>query len=147
MDDKATFAELLLVRNIRADGLGRQLAALRLRLSDMEAEAEALASQIGQAAERVVSASPTQLMRPGRLVGGLELQEQALKAVTAKAALERLEQSSLSMGAELARLRQSAEEWTERLTRSVHIVRRTECVLEMLREEGSEEEGPGSPYS
>lgn len=135
MDDANIFAELLLIRNIRADGLARQLAALRRRLVDMEAEAEALALDLRSTAERADAASPTRLMQPGRQIEGRELHGSLRQAAMMKAELEQLRQRQRSLEEERLKVKEAADQCEMRLARSVRIVRRTECVLESLEED------------
>jgi len=135
MDNANLFAKLLLIRNIRADGLARQLAALRHRLVDMEAEAEALALDVRHAAERADAASPMRVMQPGRLVKGRELHKSMREAAIVKAELGRLHQYKRCLEEERLCLRRSVDECAARLTRSVRIVRRTEGVLDNLKED------------
>ncbi|EJK86955.1 hypothetical protein [Rhizobium sp. AP16] len=138
MDDANIFAELLLIRNIRADGLARQLAALRHRLVDMEAEAAALALDLRSTAERVDAASPTRLLQPGQQVSGQELHTSLRQAAMVKAELEQLRQRHRSLEEERLNVKEAADQCETRLARAARIVRRTECVLESLEEDTPE---------
>ncbi|NKL24583.1 hypothetical protein GFM07_37305 [Rhizobium leguminosarum bv. viciae] len=123
------------IRNIRADGLARQLAALRHRLVDMEAEAEALALDLHFTGERADAASPTRLLQPGQRVNGQELHKSLRQAAMVKAELERLRQRHRSVEGERLNVKEAAAQYAVGLARAVRIVRRTECVLESLKED------------
>jgi hypothetical protein len=135
MDDASLFEKLLQIRNIRADGLARQLAALRHRLGDMEAEAEALALDLRSTAERADAASPTRLMQPGRQVNGRELHTSLRRAAMVKAEVEQLHQRQRSLKEEHLNVKEAADQYAVRLARAVRIVRRTECILESLNKD------------
>ncbi|WP_205923386.1 hypothetical protein [Rhizobium leguminosarum] len=135
MDDASLFEKLLQIRNIRADGLARQLAALRHRLVDMEAEAEALALDLHFTGERADAASPTRLLQPGQRVNGQELHKSLRQAAMVKAELERLRQRHRSVEGERLNVKEAAAQYAVGLARAVRIVRRTECVLESLKED------------
>ncbi|MGO4486602.1 hypothetical protein [Rhizobium aegyptiacum] len=135
MDDASLFEKLLQIRNIRADGLARQLAALRHRLVDMEAEAEALALDLHSTGERADAASPTRLLQPGQRVNGQELHKSLRQAAMVKAELEQLRQRHRSVEGERLNVKEAAAQYAVGLARVVLIVRRTECVLESLKED------------
>ncbi|ANP90523.1 hypothetical protein [Rhizobium leguminosarum] len=133
MDDASLFEKLLQIRNIRADGLARQLAALRHRLVDMEAEAEALALDLHSTGERADAASPTRLLQLGQRVNGQDLHKSLRQAAMVKAELEQLRHRSVE--GERLNVKEAAAQYAVGLARAVRIVRRTECVLESLKED------------
>ncbi|API56731.1 MULTISPECIES: hypothetical protein [Rhizobium] len=135
MDDASLFEKLLQIRNIRADGLARQLAALRHRLVDMEAEAEALALDLHSTGERADAASPTRLLQLGQRVNGQDLHKSLRQAAMVKAELEQLRQRHRSVEGERLNVKEAAAQYAVGLARAVRIVRRTECVLESLKED------------
>ncbi|MEF3129748.1 hypothetical protein [Rhizobium leguminosarum] len=144
MDDASLFEKLLQIRNIRADGLARQLAALRHRLVDMEAEAEALALDLHSTGERADAASPTRLLQPGQRVNGQELHKSLRQAAMVKAELEQLRQRHRSVEGDRLNVKEAAAQYAVGLARAVRIVRRTEYVLECLKEDApGADEGSG----
>ncbi|MGO7133553.1 hypothetical protein AB9E06_22135 [Rhizobium leguminosarum] len=131
-DEAGLFAKLVLIRSMRRDNLARQSAVLRHQLAEMEAKAETIGLEITQAINQVDTASPTRLMKLGKLVHGQQLHNSILKAAAANAELERLRQRYRSMEDEILCQRQAADRCAESLRRSVGVVQRTECVLETL---------------
>ncbi|MFW8642193.1 hypothetical protein ACOJBO_02470 [Rhizobium beringeri] len=108
------------IRNIRADGLARQLAALRHRLVDMEAEAEALALDLHSTGERADAASPTRLLQLGQRVNGQDLHKSLRQAAMVKAELEQLRQRHRSVEGERLNVKEAAAQYAVGLARCSH---------------------------
>ncbi|MBB5536489.1 hypothetical protein [Rhizobium giardinii] len=134
MDNVTAFKKLLQIRNMRVDGMSRQLAALRRRQDAIAAELEMAEREHGAAADRADAVSPTRLLQPGMLISGEQLHASHQEAALARAEVAGIDERRQRVALEHRAGTTRVEKMEEAHSSAIRIVRRTECVLEELEE-------------
>lgn len=138
MDNISAFKKLLQIRNMRVDGISRQLAALRHRRDAAAAELEMIVRELREAADRADAVSSTRLLQPGRLIGGKQLHLALQETTIARAEMARIRERRRAVELEYQAGAKRVDKMEEALSAAIRVAQRTECVLEELDEKRQE---------
>ncbi|ASY65761.1 hypothetical protein SJ05684_b47790 (plasmid) [Sinorhizobium sojae CCBAU 05684] len=133
MKDSAAFAQLLRIRNMRADNFGRELAQLQRHLAELDERRRDVEVQLRESETRA-SAVLANLLRPGRRVEGWELE----RAAEDELALRKTSAALARRRDELERERAAVEKEIARCERDLQRARKTALRTELMEETARE---------
>lgn len=132
MDHKRAFKTLLQIRNMRVDGMSRQLAELRSRRDVVAADLELVDRELREAADHVDALSSTPLLLAGQLISGKQLHERLHEIAVARTVVMALHERRVLVAQEHQREAELVDKLKERLLSATRVAGRTELVLNEL---------------
>lgn len=133
-ETSAAFAQLLKIRNMRADNLARELSELQRRLEHLEMARQDIETQMREAQARA-DATLTDVLRPGRRVDGRQIQCAAAVETALRASVTDLRHQCDELGRKRAAVEVEIARRASDLRRARQTALRTELVLDEIDRE------------